>query len=427
MLRKTIRAIGWIAASLVALVVVLYLGALALNWRDREPSATAVLFTEQFDQRPAVADADNGYVHLRRWDSTAGRRDQLPPRVQQFVKGCSAGETECAAAAFDSADGIFNEWHAAESSLLDNYLALTAHTGWREPNSFSIEDSLPPYQGVMDGQRLLLLQARELAKRGDAPAVRVLLDRDLQFWRMALQSSDILISRMIATVALDRHFEFGYRAVRLLPAPAVVAAIPEGWRRGMSDAELSITRCMVGEWMYVSNMLRDMDRSQLSMSEDATMVERMIGTLERPMFQLQDTKNRVAEQYRQVAQTLNVPLDRYEDAMRRADELTVRMNDEAGTSGAIYNRVGLRLLANVGSYSQYAARVGDIEGVRRAALLAATLRATGTKHGDMPAALANTELRDPYTDRPFGWDASDGAIVFRGLEAGDRGEHRLSY
>jgi len=33
------------------------------------------------------------------------------------------------------------------------------------------------------------------------------LERDLQFWRRVQQSSDILVSKMIATAALNRHFE----------------------------------------------------------------------------------------------------------------------------------------------------------------------------------------------------------------------------
>jgi hypothetical protein len=274
---------------------------------------------------------------------------------------------------------------------------------------------------------LLLLRARDLAKRGDAAAVRLLLERDLQFWRAVLRSSDILISKMIATAALNRHFEWGYRIARQLPAHEIAAAIPDGWRSGISDAERSMIRCMVGEWMFTSEMLRDMDASQFGLPEDPTTVERVLGRLARPLFQLQDTTNRAADHYWEVAQTFEVPLNRYPAALRHADELTQRMTDEAAAAGRIYNLVGVPTLANLSSFSQYAARVSDIEGVRRAVLLAATLRASGIEAKDVPAALGNAELRDPYTDRPFDWNESDHAIVFRGLETAERGQHRVYF
>jgi hypothetical protein len=46
---------------------------------------------------------------------------------------------------------------------------------------------------------------------------------------------------------------------------------------------------------------------------------------------------------------------------------------------------------------------------------------------EVPAALAATSLRNPYDNRPFEWDPKDSVILFRGLEVGERGEHRLRY
>ena len=46
---------------------------------------------------------------------------------------------------------------------------------------------------------------------------------------------------------------------------------------------------------------------------------------------------------------------------------------------------------------------------------------------DVSAALSNADQRDPYTDLPFAWDDKLGAIVFRGLQTGERGEHRIYY
>lgn len=239
-MRKTLRAIGWIAAGLAGLCTVLYLVALAINWRDEEPNAAAVRLSEIFCDRPAVADQDNGYVYLQRWALDPNR--VRIARVQELIGACRPGHEACARA-FDAADGLFDDWHAAEDSLLDTYLAFVAHTGWREEISFSFAEAIAPYSGAMDGERLLLVRARELAKRGDVAAASFLLEHDLQFWRKVLESSDILISKMIATAALNRHFEWGYRVLRQVPAREIDAAIPQGWRNGLSDAERSMVRC----------------------------------------------------------------------------------------------------------------------------------------------------------------------------------------
>jgi hypothetical protein len=425
MLRKTLKAIGWTAAGLVALCVVAYLGVLAINWRDREPNATAVRFARMFRDRPTVADEDNAYVYLRGWELDRDRDKKRSARLREFLEACRPGQRICPGA-FDTADGLFEEWQSAENPLLDRYLTFSAHAGWFEVTSFTVAESIPAYSGASDGQKLLLLYARDSAMQGDAAAVRTLLERDLRFWRTVLQSSDILISKMVATAALNRHFEWGYRILRKLPSDQITAAIPDGWRNGISDAERSMTRCMVGEWMFTSEMLQQMDTSQFGMPEDLTTVERILNGLARPMFQLQDTKNRTADHYWEVARTFNVPLDQYEDALRRADELTERTTDLA-TAFQIYNFVGVLSLINLDSFSDYAARVSDIEGVRRAALLAATLRATSIETRNLPSAVASAELRSPYTDRPFDWDEANGAIVFRGLERSERREHRVYY
>ena len=413
MLRKLLKALGWSAAGLVGLCVGLYLVALAINWRDREPSATAIRLTALYRDRPAVADEDNGFVYLQRWEADPNRHDKLSVRLREFREACGPGRRECAAA-FAEADGMLAEWRAVDPTLLDRYTALIAHSGWQEDaSSLSISGSLPSYSVAMDGQRLLLLRARELAQQGDAATVHSLLERDLQFWRTALQSSDTLISRMIATVAITRQFTLGNVVLRKLPQASQGAAMPVSWRRPISGAERSMVRCTVGEWLFVLDAMRSIEASE--------------DRLTRPLFQMQDTANRFAELYWQTAQKFEVPLAQYQDAAREADELSGLAAAEAAASREIYNWRGIRMLEDTTRFSQYALRVGDIEGVRRAAVAAATLRASGVDAKDVPAALAGAEERDPYTDRPFDWDPASSAIVFRGLQDGERGEHRIYY
>jgi hypothetical protein len=63
MIRDILKVVGWSAVGIVGLVIVSYLIAVAINWRDREPSAAAVRFTKFYSQRPAVSDQDNAYIY----------------------------------------------------------------------------------------------------------------------------------------------------------------------------------------------------------------------------------------------------------------------------------------------------------------------------------------------------------------------------
>ncbi len=49
-------------SGFLAIGVLAYLILLAINWRDREPSPAAIRLTTLFRERPAVADAQNGFV-----------------------------------------------------------------------------------------------------------------------------------------------------------------------------------------------------------------------------------------------------------------------------------------------------------------------------------------------------------------------------
>ena len=426
MLRKALRAIGWTAAGLVGLVVVLYLIALAINWRDRVPSATAVRLTQLFDNRAPVADADNGFVYLQLWDQDSERRNELPSRVREFLETCRPG-VDCSVA-FDGADGLLAEWTAADSGMVDDYATLIAHSGWLERDSFEAAH-IPAYSGAADGQKMLLLRAQKLAKQGDALEVRALLESDLRFWRTVLESSDILVSKMVATNLLYRHFEWGNLVVRYLPAERQGAAIPEGWSREISPAERSMQRCIVGEWHFSSAKLRQASAESFGV-RDETVLAHVATWLLAPMFQKQDTLNRFAEHDWSVIRAFEVPLNDYPRAVEDVRQRAQRTVEELFPFGAVYNLPGAWIFAITLSstdLTSYAVRVGDIEGVRRAALTAARLRAASVGPDDAPAALANAEQRDPYTDRPFEWDGQRRAIVFRGLTPGERGEHPIYY
>ena len=64
--------------------------------------------------------------------------------------------------------------------------------------------------------------------------------------------------------------------------------------------------------------------------------------------------------------------------------------------------------------------------MRRGALAIALLRDT-TPASNPDVVLAASPLRNPYDDQALRWDAEQQAVVFVGLEPGERGEHRFYY
>jgi hypothetical protein len=458
---RRIKIIGWIVGGTLGLGVALYVIAVAINWRDREPSPAAIRFTNLYRERPTVADEDNAFLYVMGFDVTPGESPQQlgskrvawmqgpsraanfdareDPRhgrfdykakrllaVREFVDVCRRDSKGCAAA-FVAGDGVFEQWLASERWLLDRYRTLIAHPGWRESGPFDVTATLPPYGLVVDGQRFLLLNASVLVKRGDSVGARSLLEDDLRFWRTVLSSSDILITKMIATAAINRHFELGSLIFRELEPRQVMNTVPPNWSIAISESERSMRRCLIGEWFFMSAALRNTD-VDLYVLRDESVVSRTLRHLIAPLYQPQDSMNKNAEYLSVMAEILSAPLNRYEDSVNRSREFMEQTRREALPPRSVYNIVG-QVLEGMGVYDfgQYARRVTDIEGVRRAALVAITLHAANVDDANVAAALAAASLRDPYTNRPFEWDEKDGAIVFRGLELSERAEHRIRY
>jgi hypothetical protein len=457
MIGRLVKVVACVGGAVLGIVLLLYVVAVAVNLRDAEPSVATERFTRLHQSRLAVADEDNGYVYLlgiaapddrnpldvgraraawlreataaaarnaaadpfpdaRRWSANR------PAETQSFLEACDSGIAQCAVA-FRNSSAIVEAWTAAEPSLLPRYRELLARRAWREDVPGEVAFALPTYAYAADGQRLLLLSAYALAEAGDAAAVADLLESDLRFWRKVTESTDLLITKMVATNALARHFEWGNLVLRRLAASEARPAVPEDWRAPLRAAERSMVRVMTGEWIYVSATLRSQFDSLHTPNTAHDSVDAYLG---RALFLPQDTSNRFAEYYWQLAELFDEPLERYEDALARAEDLAARTTANA-FSWSTYNLGGAVVLANAADFTSYARRVNDIEGVRRAALAAATLRAEGVAAAQVATALEASDLRRPYDGTAFAWDAQEQSIVFRGLEPAVRGEHRLLY
>ncbi|HKS56863.1 MAG TPA: hypothetical protein VJS12_16330 [Steroidobacteraceae bacterium] len=470
-IRAGLKAIGLTLVGCIVLALLLYLVIGIVNWNDRKPSQLAEQLQQQYQARPPVADAENGYVYVMGF--TAGPEqdpvragiervawarevveitartigiDKVPlpedpiaapanaaprdPLVEHFRGACQPGGQGCAEA-FTNGTEIYDRWIATESQLLPRYSQLLARQAWLETAPIDLSTPLPGYARVMDGQRLALLEARRLAMQRDYEGAQRLLESDLRFWRVVFESADTLIVKMIATVALVRHFELGNLILRDLDSQAAALVMPADWRMPITESERSMRRCMRGEWLFFASMAKSLDpffSPELAMERKSHAGRVTVAILGRPLYQSQDLINRYADYYTRVGELLDAPFEDYEEARSTASELSARIQKSGWPPRSLYNILGSWVASQgMSDYANYGARAADVEGVRRAAIAAVTLRAAKVDKADVAEALRASELRNPYDGRPFEWSATDSAIRFRGLAEGERGLHLLYY
>jgi hypothetical protein len=294
---------------------------------------------------------------------------------------------------------------------------------------FDLRAPLPSYGLVFDGQKLLLAQAYLLAGQKDAAGVREILGEDVRFWRRVLASSDILITKMIAVVALNRSFGVGNLVLRRLPAELQLQAMPQEWTTQLTHDERSLLRTFTGEWVLGDHWLQQSIRaaafrgvSDLDVGDD--WADELLGRALMPFYQAQDVSNHSAEMFIRAAEAMNVPFEQMPKGLKRADAIVTDPSAEGGSFKHLYNPMGhLVLWTNASNLGRYGARVADVEGARRAAVLATELRSRKVKLQDIPAQIAASPIRTPYTGEAFMWDVEEQAIVFVGLEPSERARH----
>mgnify|MGYP001818940799 FL=1 len=74
---------------------------------------------------------------------------------------------------------------------------------------------------------------------------------------MVLGNSDSLISKMIATAAISRHFKMANLVIRNTPKSLTHEAVPPSWRNPIDAYERSMQRCYVGEWIFADNSVKN--------------------------------------------------------------------------------------------------------------------------------------------------------------------------
>jgi hypothetical protein len=457
-----LRAVG----IAVAIPVFVYLAALAVNFRDQPPSREALALAADEPVSQSIRDEDNAYVYLlgfgapRESDAVAAgaaraawirkMRDDpslgietdpgpkgLPDLAQLYEP---VRELSCAidggAACFDALSGARDTIERTTSEqawLLDRYRTLLSYGQWADVTSEDVRALVPDYPSILQGRRLYYLHAWTLAISGDAEGVRAALDADLDLWRLSLRDTSTVLSKMIAAGFVREHFAWGTLILRRLPPPQRAAAIPGSWRRPLSVEERSMERAFRGEWKFARNAMRDLAGERRRPSPPKTdgsslrvFLDRIDHALPTPFLKVQATLNDHAAALVRVESLLDVPYAELPAALARAPDI---VNEKtSGIVDATYNAVGRKVISfGREELPKYGVRVADLEGVRRAALLTAELRARDVPVAALPAALELDAARDPYTGQAFIWIPERSAIAFVGLQSDSRGHVEFLY
>lgn len=483
MLFKTTASFGGILAIIVVVVWgSTFLVVFLKNWSDRLPSEAAVWFADMNKARPKAAASDNGFVYAmgfmaakgedvekwgaRRiaalhaqgndyrdleWEEPLGMvfklvdltsfavttqilAQEIPQNFSEandcWQVGQGRTDTELAT------ERELLAWLEKDRWLLDRYLSLLTRSEWHETTPFAGSSFPLDAQGLLQGQKILMIQAWILAGLEDVESVRELLEDDITFWRGVMAGSDSLFTKMLSVRALENHFAWANLALRRLAEDRIMQAMPQSWWIPLSNSERSLARAMLGEWLLVDHHLRQL-HAQRSTGEMVRLLFARINLGRALFFPLvhihpQDTSNLFANTYKEMLQTLDgVPLDMLPQAISTAEDIFRKAVNAANIidhpSWIIYNPLGKMFFA-IGAYNftRHVSAGADMEGLRQAALLATALRSQSVLPEHISRHLDHPSLRNPYDNEPFSWDGEMGAIVFQGL-AREEKKYELLY
>lgn len=477
-LRQIVRLVGWFIAGAAALFAGAYLVALLINLSDRPRSEETSVLLDEWQNRPRIPDAQNGYVYvlgfgadvdsdpavvgqerawwIRRLRSNLGIGTSPDPHPEKFpplsMPGGSAPLANCDTATgqrrcFFGLERLGDElepWLERHAWVLERYSGLLDRPAWDEIVTLDRRGGPDliwfgprgPDSPFFQAQGVWLLEAWRRAREGDAATVHDMLARDIGFWRNVLVSAQTQMMKSFAIGMIERHFERANIILARLPAQRVAEAIPAAWHKEISPEERSMRRVFAAQ-LRIAEMLMQSYYAEVDPYESYAGVEiesqsfweRLSAWTNRAFMQPQDLVNKQARQFLVLGEAVKAPYDELAAELERVRHYDVVAEMSDSWTDSIYNFV-LNDVVGPGSLNVHidvAARTADLEGLRRAALAAAELRSNGVPPDEVGPALVTMEQRNPYTGEPLTWQPDSREIVFQGILRGYRGRHALWY
>lgn len=427
-LRSAFRLAARLLVWPLMAVTVLYLILLVINRHDEPANPAAQRLEDAYRARVPVAEADNGYLYLQgfgyiREQDSVRRQEGESQAFRTVREGCKSMDRACEALLASGAK-VMRSALDADSWTLARYRELLLRGAWQSPMPIDVKNGAPRLAAAAVGQQLLMVDLWNRARAGDAVAVGMALSQDHRFWRMVLASSDDLLSKSYARVAVRRNLMWGNIVLATLPRGRQEAVAPAEWRQPLTIRERSLMLPVVGEYQFVKAVLYDMAGEAAGAGSPTAWPLWSAGA---PLMQRQDSMNEWAALALPRVEALDVAYRAYPAALAHLRALE-KGAPVVWSLGVVYNPVGKIIMrTQVSEWSGYSARLADLEGVRLAALLAVELRSAGVALDKVPDYVAAASLRNPYDGKPFDWDARTRSLIFTGLEPGERGRSELIY
>jgi hypothetical protein len=430
-MKRAFKAIGWIAG-----LVLLVFGILAgINAADEDLSPESLKLLGEATS--AVKDEDNAYFAL--WGMTAAegadahaagkrvaaaiaarlsgpdtnisasgydgeiRKLKVSPAI---AKLCDWARDDCYArlgAAVDRADALVQE----NATLLARYAGLGRYKGYSDTAPPNAMMPIPPFMDLSNLATLDLLAAIAEAKRGDPAAGLKRIGSGASTARTLLASSGQLLPRMIFTNLLHRHAAV-IAGLALEYPDAVAREQPQLARllAPLTTDERNVAGTLGYEFSGMHKLFGDMvkdSRTWALIGAENNIPEWIQMRFLQPVASANILAARISDEQRLMVLPPEGLLAGLPALQQRRDAQRASLD-----SWSVRNPTG-RLLVDLAGmdYAGYALRMHDLDAHLRLVALAGGIRARQPDPQDVAAfvAAAGAPAVDPYTGKPFQWDA----------------------
>jgi hypothetical protein len=403
----------------IALVSVATLGGYA--WlRDEAPSAEVQSWLQQLGERPSQSaaylylngldaplgqsPAELGAARLaayRRWVAEHGDAAAYAPEEQPALElaerppSCEAEQHDCLDRLLVDAPQPLSAEAREVQERYRQFLRLDDYATLTDPSLF--EPSLP-LRLLQDGNRLLALQAMQVARAGDGAAALELLEDDIARLRRQLPAADQLVLKIVLTNLLSHDLDRLARLYRrgLIPPPARQAPLTE--------QERSLHLPFLREFGAGAALFGGMSEQSLGELVGNDLLSPLAASL---AYKPQMTINAALLPFRELSARSRLSPAEFRQALQSS-------GPPAEPPMRLRNYVGSVLLAiATPDFDRYVGRLHDLDAQLKLLGLLPTLPADTAPSDAQLAALP--EAGNPYQpDQPPFWNARTGQLCYTG-------------
>jgi hypothetical protein len=319
---------------------------------------------------------------------------------------------------------------AAHALQLERYRALRGYPQYAERvMTLNVNSPLPKYSTFMTLSDFTDAGiAFKMANAGTRVQALDELAAEIDLWRRIARDSDTLINQMIAVNILQRKYHLASEVLNTYPElvrkeaakiAAISAPIPLN--------ELTLERPMQGEFRFVADLYRNLERAATAASTHVEFNEKLQGALltigaYKPNASINQAYARFRDSTQLAAKSPKEVVEGRAALMARYGAPKPWMPNVM-----LYNPIGRGLDAEAAvDFSQYAFRLFDLVGLTRLVELQRRAIEARAPTGRLPGDPLNKEnLTNPYTGQPMDWDVAKNTISFPGFGGRNLKEGRV--